>query len=128
MMILLGIFLILHGLVHLLYAGHSLRFFELRPNMTWPNNAWLLSKLFGDETTRHLAAGALVLAGLVFAVSGLGLFFLQDWSRALVVAAAACSSVIFIMLWGGKRQSLDEQGGVGLLINIAILGVVSILN
>jgi len=32
----LGIFFILHGLVHLLYAGQSLRLFELRPGMTWP--------------------------------------------------------------------------------------------
>ena len=30
MKIVLGIFFILHGLVHLLYAGQSLRLFELR--------------------------------------------------------------------------------------------------
>ena len=31
--ILFGIFLILHGLVHLLYAGQSSRLFELQPGM-----------------------------------------------------------------------------------------------
>jgi len=34
--IILGIFCILHGLVHLLYAGQSRRLFELRPGMVWP--------------------------------------------------------------------------------------------
>jgi hypothetical protein len=34
----MGIFFLLHGLVHLLYAGQSLRFFELRPGMTWPGS------------------------------------------------------------------------------------------
>ncbi len=32
--ILMGIFLILHGMVHLLYACQSGRMFELRPGMT----------------------------------------------------------------------------------------------
>jgi hypothetical protein len=51
-----GIFLILHGLVHLLYAGQSLRYFELRPAMTWPDGSWLLSKILADRAARLLAA------------------------------------------------------------------------
>ncbi len=31
-----GAFIVLHGLVHLLYAGQSRRLFELRPGMVWP--------------------------------------------------------------------------------------------
>ncbi len=41
MQIVVGVFLILHGLVHLLYAGQALRYFELRPGMTWPDASWL---------------------------------------------------------------------------------------
>lgn len=32
--VLFTIFVVLHGLVHLLYAGQALRFFELRPGLT----------------------------------------------------------------------------------------------
>ena len=35
-----GIFLILHGIVYLLYFGHSMRLFELRPGLLWPEAAW----------------------------------------------------------------------------------------
>jgi hypothetical protein len=43
----LGIFLVLHGLVHLLYFGQSARYFELKPGMTWPDGAWAFSRLLG---------------------------------------------------------------------------------
>jgi len=39
-----GIFLILHGLVHFLYAGQSIRLFELQAGMIWPDASWALSK------------------------------------------------------------------------------------
>ena len=31
-----GVFIVLHGLVHLLYFGQSARYFELKPGMVWP--------------------------------------------------------------------------------------------
>jgi hypothetical protein len=37
------------------------------------------------------------------------------------------SSGIFIVFWDGKLQSLADKGGIGLLINLAILAVVLIL-
>jgi hypothetical protein len=54
MTILFGILLILHGLVHFLYAGHSRRLFELRPGFLWPESSWLFSKPLGVRITRLL--------------------------------------------------------------------------
>jgi hypothetical protein len=125
--ILMGIFFVLHGLVHLLYAGQSRRLFELRPGMTWPDGSWAFSKLLSDETTRLLATALLALATLVFLVGGLGLFIRQGWWRPVALAAAVFSTLIFILFWDGRFQALDDKGGVGLLINLAILGVVLIL-
>ncbi len=125
--IILGIFFILHGLVHLLYAGQSGRFFELRPGMVWPDGSWLFSRLLGDETTRLLATIALALAALGFFAGGLGLFFQQNWWRPAVVGAAVFSASIFLLFWDGRLQALDEKGGVGLLINLVILVVVLLL-
>ena len=127
LMMVVGIFLVLHGLVHLLYAGQSLRFFELRPAMTWPNGAWLLSKLLSNPATRLLAAVLLALASIGFIAAGLGLFLQQEWWRPVAVGAAMLSTLIFFLFWDGKLQALDGKGGVGILINLAILAVVLLL-
>jgi hypothetical protein len=46
-----GIFFVLHAFVHLLYAGQSARWFELRPGL-----AWLLARLLGHSAACWLAA------------------------------------------------------------------------
>jgi hypothetical protein len=123
-----SIFLILHGMVHLLYAGHSRGFFELRPEMTWPAGAWLVSRLLGDQTTRLVASIALVLATLGYAAGGLGLLLQADWWRLVTVVSAVFSLLLFLVLWDGKFQAVADQGGLGLLINLAILIVILVFN
>jgi hypothetical protein len=122
-----GAFIVLHGLVHLLYFGQSQRLFELQPGMVWPEGSWAFSELLGDEATRWLASIACVLAAIGFAVGGTALFARQDWWRRVVAGAAAFSSVVLILLWNGKAQKLADQGGIALLINSAILVAVLVL-
>ena len=124
---LFGVFFVLHGLVHLLYFGQSARLFELRPGMLWPDGSWAFSKLLGDEVTRILASISCVLAAIGFVAGGIGLLVSQAWWRPVVVASAAFSAVIFILFWDGKVQNLDDKGGIGLLINLAILVAVFVL-
>jgi hypothetical protein len=126
--IIFGIFLILHGMVHLLYAGHSWGLFELRPGMTWPDGTWLFSKLMSTEAIHLLTSIFLVLAGLGFATGGLGLFLRADWWRSMTVILAVFSSLLFFVLWNGKFQALDDQGGIGILINLTILVVILVFN
>lgn len=116
-----GIFIVLHGLVHLLYFGQSWRLFELRPGMVWPDGSWAFSKLLGDRANRILASISCILAAIGFVVSGIGIFFGQTWWRQAAVVSAAFSAVIFILFWNGKPKDLDDQGGIGLLIDAAIL-------
>ncbi|MBN1428808.1 MAG: hypothetical protein JXB07_10515 [Anaerolineae bacterium] len=125
--IIMGIFLILHGLVHLLYAGQSRRLFELRPNMTWPNGAWAFSRFPGNKVTQLLVSILLALATLGFVASGLGLLIGQDWWPTIVASSAVLSTAIFILSWNGKFEALDNQGGVGMLINLAIMVAVLLL-
>ena len=122
--IILEIFFVLHAMVHLLYAGQAMRFFELRPGMLWPDGAWLFSRLLGIELIRLLAAISLALTALGYAAGGLGLFLRQEWWHPAAVGAAIVSSLIYILLWDGKLQDLPEKGGVGILINLAILALV----
>jgi hypothetical protein len=122
-----GIFVVLHGLVHLLYFGQSARRFELKPGMTWPDGSWAFARLLGDEATRNLASILLILAAIGFVVGGVGVLASQAWWQPVVVGAAAFSSVVYLLFWNGRMQNLDGQGGIGILINLAILIVALVL-
>jgi hypothetical protein len=125
--LIMGVFIVLHGLVHLLYFGQSRQFFELQPGMVWPDGSWAFSKLLGVETTRWLASATCILAATLFIASGLGIFVKQAWWRPVIVVSAAFSALLFLLFWNGVFQKLDNQGWVGILINLAILGAVLVL-
>jgi hypothetical protein len=107
--------------VHLLYAGQSLRIFELRPGLTWPDGSWLFSRLLGGPATRWLAAVSLTLTMLGFVSAGLGLFIGANWWRTVTLSAAGLSVLIYLLFWDGKFHKLPHKGGIGLLISLAIL-------
>ena len=119
--ILFGVFIVLHGLVHLLYLGQSARFFELQPGMVWPDGAWAFSKLLGNANTRMLANILLALAALVFIVGGVAVLARQDWWRMVIISAAIFSVAIYFLLWNGRFESLANNGWVGIFINLVIL-------
>lgn len=118
---LFGVVVVVHGLIHLLYLGQSMRLFELQPDMTWPDGAWLLSRLFGIGGTRSVVSVACAVAALGLLVGGVGLFAGLAWGRTLVVAASALSVVFYFLAWDGTLQEVDNQGGIGLLISAALL-------
>jgi hypothetical protein len=117
----MGIFLILHGLVHMLYFGQSRRLFELQPGMVWPDGSWTFSSVLGDEPTRLLACAACGLAAIGFVLGGAGVLVGQSWWRPVIIGVSIFSSLLYLLLWNGKMQGLANQGAVGILINIAIL-------
>lgn len=119
--IIIGLFVVLHGLVHLLYLGQSWRRFELRPGMVWPDGSWALAKLLGDEATRRLAGFSCLAAALGFMAGGAGILLMQGWWRPVVAASAAFSALMFLLFWDGKMQNLPDKGGIGILIDLAIL-------
>lgn len=122
------VFIVLHGLVHLLYVGQSQRLFELQPGMTWPDGSWVFSRPLGDEATRVLASACCVLAAIGFVAGGAGLLLRQAWWRPVVVGAAAFSAIMLLLLWDGRMQRLDDQGGIAILINLAILTLLLIFH
>ncbi|MCJ7625278.1 MAG: hypothetical protein MUO76_17410 [Anaerolineaceae bacterium] len=116
-----GVFIVVHGLIHLFYFGQSRRLFDLQPGMVWPDGSWAFSKHLGNETTRMLASTSCVLAAIGFVAGGVGLLTGQTWGIPVVVGSAALSTIIFILFWDGNWQKWDDKGGVGILINMAIL-------
>ncbi len=123
----IGVFIVLHGLVHLLYAGQSARRFELKPGMVWPDGSWALSRVLGDEATRTLASISLILAAIGFVAGGIGVWASQIWWRPVVAGAVALSCMVYILFWDARMQNLDGQGLVGLLIDLAIVVAVFVL-
>jgi len=124
---LVGAFIVLHGLVHLLYFAQSRRVFELQPGMAWPDGSWAFSRLLGDEATRWLASITCILAAIGFIVGGAAILLGQAWWRPVVVGAAAFSAAFFFLFWNGETQKLAQQGAIALLINLAILLYVLVL-
>ena len=125
--IILGIFIVLHGLVHLLYFGQSARYFELQAALVWPDGSWVFSRLLGNEATRKLASILLILAAIGLMIGGVGILMSQVWLRPVLIGATVFSSVVYIFFWNGRVQNLDSQGVIGLLINMVILLAVLIL-
>lgn len=121
MNILTGIFLLLHGLVHLLYSGQSVRLFELQSGMSWPDGSWAFAGIFGNEAARIIAGGSLILATIGFVVAGIALFASQDWWRLATIISASFSVAVFVLFWDGSLQALADKGLFGILINAAIL-------
>ena len=124
---LFNVFLILHGLVHLLYFALSRKLFELdKPLAGWPEQSWLFSKFLGVAATRNVASVLYALAIILFVVSGVsGLLRVAAWPS-IVVIAAVFSSVTIILFWDGVLKRMPDKGFMGVLINAAILIVVLI--
>src|SRR6266508_6493876 len=120
---LIGLFVILHGLVHLWYFTLSQRLVEFKPEMGWTGKSWIFSTLLGESTTRVLASSLFVLAAIAFAISGFGIFFRAAWWWPMLFGSALFSSVVLLLFWDGGMQLIVQKGLIGFLIGVAILFV-----
>lgn len=119
--IIFGIFLLLHGLVHLLYFGHSQHLFLLQPKMRWPDNSWLFSRFFGDGLTRGLVSLFCMLSAVGFSTAGMLVLLDFPFWKPVVITAAILSSLLFVFCWDGKSENLNDKGAIGLFINLTLL-------
>jgi hypothetical protein len=125
---LFGIFIVLHGLVHLWYVTLSQGLVEFQAEMGWTGKSWLFSPLFGDGATRSLSTVLYSLAALAFVIGGIGIFAQQAWWRPLVIGSATFSAVIILLFWDGGTQRLVEKGLIGFLINVALLAALLVFD
>ena len=125
--VIFGVFLVLHGLVHMLYFAQSARIFGLKPGMTWPAGSWALSRPFGDNAARVFASVGCALIALGFVIGAVAMISGQPWWRGPVVTSTVVSVVLFLLCWNGRLQNLDGQGAVGILLDGLILLTVLVL-
>lgn len=106
---LIGLFTILHGLVHLWYFTLSQRLVEFKPEMGWTGRSWIFSNLLGESTTRVLASSLFVLAAIAFVISGFGIFIRAAWWWPMLVGSALLSSLILLLFWDGGMQLIVQK-------------------
>lgn len=119
--LILGIFIVLHGLVHLWYFTLSQRLVAFQAEMGWTGKSWLLTNLVGDAPTRSLASVLYILAALGFIAGGIGIFIHQTWWRPMLMSSAIFSSAVILLFWDGSAEMLVQKGLIGFFINLAIL-------
>lgn len=121
---LIGIFYLLNGLVHLLYMGHSLKYFELEKDFSWPENSRLFKDVLNVLMKKQTAAALCVIAALGFMLSGI--FVITGYVRVdpLIIFAVAASTFLYVVFWDGSKRKMHTQGGIAIVINMLILSYV----
>ena len=118
---LFGLFILLHGLVHLWYFTISQRLVEFQADMGWTGRSWILSNFLQESATRLVASGLYLLAAAAFVASSIGIFMRSEWWQAALGVSAVFSSLVLVLFWDGSAQMLVQKGVLGLAINIGIL-------
>ena len=119
-----GIFVILHGLVHLWYVVLSFQWVEYQPDMGWTGKSWMVSSFMPEATLRSIAGVLFIIATIAFVISGIGIFIRADWINHFIFGSAIFSSLVLIIFWDGQPGMLVQKGVIGLLINLVIMAIV----
>lgn len=122
-----GLFIALHGLVHVWYIILSQRLVAQQPGQpafSWTGTSWLVTNLFGDLPARWIASLLFVVATAGFVAGGTATILHGEWSRPALIASALLSSATLLLFWDGGTDLLIEKGLIGVVINIGILAAV----
>jgi hypothetical protein len=122
-----GLFIVLHGLVHLWYVVLSQKLVAFQPEMGWTGRSWLLTNVLGDSHTRSIAGLLYVLATIGLVVSGIGVMARGEWWRPVLIGSTILSSVTLILFWDGSTDLIVQKGLIGLVINGAIMIAMTVL-
>ncbi|WP_276259529.1 hypothetical protein [Haloglomus litoreum] len=117
----LGVFLVLHGLVHVWYVVLSHGWVEVEDQMGWNGHSWLLSSVLSADTILAVASVLYVAVTLGFVAGGVGYALSSGWATGLLVGTALLSTVVLVAMWDGRFDLLVEKGVVGVLINLALV-------
>ncbi len=119
--IMVGVFLILHGVVHLWYVVMARGLVAADANTVWNGKSWLFTKPFGDQVTMALATVVHLVTTFLFMLAGTGLIVQQSWWGPCAVAAALLSIAGIVGFWDGKPDHPIEKGLLGIVIDVAVL-------
>jgi hypothetical protein len=115
--LIIGLFLIAHGLVHAgLAAAPRPDIPDAKPFSFWTSPSWLLKGL-GESFSRPAGTVLWIASLLLFVAAGLGVLGvpgLRDIWSGLTVAGASCSLLLLLLFWHSWLV-------IGVVINIGLL-------
>ena len=118
-----GLFLVLHGVVHIWYVALSQGVVEIEDQMGWNGHSWLLSALLPTGTILSIASALYIIAAAGFAAGAIGYVFDAQWATRVLVGAAVVSTLTLVAMWDGRPDLLVEKGLLGVLINAGIVAI-----
>jgi hypothetical protein len=119
--IIMGVFLILHGAVHIWYVAMARGVISADADTIWTGKSWLLTRTLGDQMTMTLATLVHSVTTLVFVIAGAGLVAKQEWFAAWAIGGAILSMAAIVGFWDGRPDHPVEKGALGIIIDIGIL-------
>jgi hypothetical protein len=118
-----GIFVILHGLVHLWYVVLSYQVVEFQPDMGWTGKSWFFSAFLQESSVRQLAGILFIIAALLFIISGIGIITNAGWLSSVILISSIFSSIILILFWDGSMAMIVQKGIIGVIINLVLIAI-----
>ena len=114
MQTLIGIFLIMHGLVHWVYAAPQDKTAEAKP-FNVLTERWLVKKAgLSQSAALKLGIVLMILASVGFVFSGIVLLISQSWWAIPATATAGVSLAFLVLFW-------DKTMVLGATLNIIII-------
>lgn len=117
----IGIFMLLHGLVHIWYIVLSQEWVKVEAEMGWTGKSWLLSSWINQNITSASAAIFYGLSAFTFVIASIGLFAKTEWTRPWLMAASILSALTILVFWDGDFFKLIEKGALGFIISVGFL-------
>ena len=117
----IGVFLVAHGWAHIWYIILSKRLLEIKEEVAWTGESWLLSGLLGEQVLRNIATLGYSVSLIGFMVGGVGFSLGQNWWRSVALVSAVASLVTIVFFWDGGFSKLIDKGLIGFLIDVAVI-------
>jgi hypothetical protein len=126
--ILSGIFIILHGLVHIWYVVLSFNLVTFQPDMGWTGNSWLFTHFKSNQVMRIIAGILFIISTMLFVISGITILANLSGVNTVLSLAAILSTITLVVFWDGKTDMIVHKGIVGVLINLVIIVAVFLIS
>ena len=120
--LLLGLYIIAHGGIHLIFLGN---FKDSKKNELtgWSRKSWLLDKIFNTQVVKVIGIITWILIAVLFAVSGLiilNVIQLQELLSSLLIFVSLLAIGAYILFFDGLEPT-PYHWILGVVINFLIL-------
>jgi len=119
--IVIAVALLGHGIAYLPYG-----FVPGQVVKAWKGNSRLLSSLLDSVRVETAVHVLFVTAGVVMVAVALAIAFAPwtpGWWRPLAVVGSIVGVAGFVVFWDGQRRLLVQEGVIGAVISLTLLGV-----